>query len=196
MKYIFAKGQWLEDDLIRAYTFRFIQTPKPHQAEECIYSDINHEHPEGYDNISFLTKEKYTAGAAAQLHCSFEGVGCPEIIIVPEAEQCEDQAVRYGACFEIVLWKNGINVWRHYREAGKCSWHLRLGLSREVAENEMHTLQVKVCEEELHIDLNGNTTILHVDDLPKNFHMGFTMCEGVARVYDFSVEDCKAGLCQ
>ncbi len=189
MRISFAKNQWQEIDLVKAYTFRYVETPQVNQSEECIYSGKNARHPEGYDNISFLTPEKYTAGITAQIHCSFEGLGCPEIIIVPKAEICEDNATRYGACFEIVLWKNGINVWRHYRENGKCTWHRRLGLNCTVAENEIHTLQVKVDKNEIIIDLNGNSTLLHVDDLPEKFHLGFTMCEGVTRIYDFELKE-------
>ncbi len=188
MKIDFAKGKWQEADLTRAYSFRFTETPKQHQGSDHIYTDVNPEHREGFDNISFLTKEKYTAGVRAELHCAFEALGCPEIIIVPADETCSDGAVRYGACFEVVLWKNGINVWRHYREEGKCFWHRRLGISKDVAENEIHSLAVEVKPAELLITLDGNETVLHVDDLPQEFHMGLTMCEGIARAYDFEVK--------
>ena len=128
MQINFAKDCWKETELTTAYSFRFTETPRFTQEADHVRTAVNPDHREGYDNISMLTKDTYTAGATATLHCAFEGLGCPEIILVEKVEECEDGAMRYGACFEIVLWKNGINVWRHYREEGKCFWHLRMGL--------------------------------------------------------------------
>lgn len=82
----------------------------------------------------------------ATFRCAFDGLGCPEILIVEKTEDCPDGAIRYGACFEVVLWKNGVNVWRHYMdEAGhRCYWHKRLGLNLPVAEGAPHELQVEI----------------------------------------------------
>lgn len=181
-------GNW-QQMLTQAYSFRFTETPDFTQKEDCITTAVNPNHREGFDNISLISKEKYGVGATATLHCAFEELGCPEIILVPEAETCEDGAVRYGACFETVLWKNGINVWRHYRDEGKCHWHLRMGLTYSVAENAIHELKVQVLENALSITLNGQNTVLRTEDLPQSFHFGVTACEGIARLYDFKIEE-------
>ena len=183
----FSRGKWTEDRVMTAYTFRFTETPPFTQENDHIRSEVNPAHPEGFDNISLLTREPYAAGITVTARCSFEGLGCPEIILVEQPEVCEDGAVRYGACFEVVLYKNGINVWRHYRENGKCFWHQRLGVEYPVAENTVHTLRVQVKTEELIIWLNGQKTILHTEDIPKNFYVGLTACEGIARLYDFEI---------
>ncbi len=180
----FGENLWNKDDFIRAYSYRFTETPDFTQHADCIASAVNPAHREGFDNISLLTKETYAAGAKAAIHCAFEGLGCPEIILVPQAEACQDGAVRYGACFEVVLYRDGINVWRHYREAGVCSWHLRMGLQYPVAAGEKHALTVGVRENYLDIELDGQKTALRVEDLPAAFHFGITVCEGIARVYD------------
>lgn len=186
-KILFSPGNW-EEKLTLCYSHRFSETPAPHQAPDHIYSDKNETHREGFDNLTLLTKEKYAPGATATITCGFENLGCPEIILVPEAESCPDGAVRYGACFETVLYQDGINVWRHFREAGRCFWHKRLGLSAQVAHGEKHILQVRVHPQALEITLDGNTTWLHTEDLPEAFHFGITLCEGIARVYDFTVK--------
>lgn len=188
MQICFAKDSWTEIEFTTAYSFRFVETPRFTQEPDHVRTAVNPNHREGYDNISLLTKEKYTAGATGTIHCGFEGLGCPEIIIAEKMEACEDGAMRYGACFEIVLWKNGINVWRHYREEGKCSWHLRMGLEYPVAENAIHELRVKVEKDALVIWLNGQKTTLRTEDLPETFHMGLTACEGIAKIYDWTVE--------
>ncbi len=184
----FSKGCWEEKEIITCYSFRFTETPCFTQEADHIRTAINPDHREGFDNISLLTKDAYTAGVTATLRCAFEGMGCPEIILAERMETCEDGAVRYGACFETVLWKNGINVWRHYREDGRCSWHLRMGLEYLVEEGKIHVLRVQVLERELVIWLDGQKTTLRTEDLPKTFHMGLTGCEGIVRLYDWEVE--------
>ena len=184
----FAKGKWSERDLTTAYSFRFTETPVFTQLDDCITTCVNKDHREGFDNISLLSKETYGVGAKATIHCAFEGLGCPEIILVPEAETCEDGAVRYGACFELVLWKNGINVWRHYRENGECFWHKRLGMTFSNEESRIHELSLEVKEQELELTLNGRKTTLHTEDIPTKFHLGITGCEGIVRIYDMTID--------
>lgn len=183
----FSKGKWTEDQIVTAYTYRFEQTPPFTQEQDCIRTAVNPQHPEGFDSISLLTRDTYTAGVTVTAHCSFAGTGCPEIMIVPEIDAC-DGVMRYGACFEVVLYENGINVWRHYREKGECFWHQRLGVEYPVAENTVHELKVQILQEELHIWLNGQKTVLRTEDLPEQFHLGLTGCEGITRLYDLKIE--------
>lgn len=186
----FAKGGNWQEHLFTAYSFRFTETPVFTQLTDCITTAVNPEHREGFDNISLLSKERYTLGVTATLRCAFDGLGCPEIILVEEPEQCEDGAVRYGDCFEIVPWKNGMNIWRHYRENdGCCHWHLRLWLTFPVAENDIHELTVQVLDKQLHIALDGQKTILRTEDLPNRFHIGVTGCEGIARLYSLKITE-------
>lgn len=188
MNNTFGKNQWNKDEFILAYSFRFTETPEFTQRDDCIENAVNPLHREGFDNISLLTREKYAAGVRANIRCSFEGKGCPEIILVENAEECEDGAVRYGACFEVVLYENGVNIWRHYREDGKCSWHKRLGVEFPVTENEIHELSVEVKENYLVAAVDGKKMTLRVEDVPEKFHIGITTCEGIARVYSMNIE--------
>lgn len=189
MKVSFKKDLWSEKDLLTAYSFRFTETPLFTQEDDHIATCVNQNHREGFDNISLLTPIRFTYGAKATLRCAFEGLGCPEIILVPEMEQCEDGAIRYGACFEVVLWKSGINVWRHYREKEKCFWHKRLGMTFSNEENKMHELSLLVKEQELEITLNGQKTTLRTEDIPERFYLGVTGCEGIVRLYDLCIEE-------
>ena len=188
MKTCFGKNQWNKEDFIQAYTFRYTETPDFTQTEEGIESAVNPAHKEGFDNISLLTKKTFGMGARAAIECSFEDWGCAEIILVEKPELCEDGAFRYGACFEIVLYKGGVNIWRHYRENGKCFWHKRLGVGYPVSEHEKHRLEVEVKENYLTIFIDGQKNILRVDDLFESFHFGVTLCEGVARIFSMETE--------
>ena len=185
----FARDAWNKNDFTVAYSHRFTETPAFTQMEDCIANAVNPEHREGFDNISLLTNETFGLGSKAEIHCSFEGLGCPEIIIVETPEKCDDGAVRYGACFEAVLYKGGLNIWRHYREDGRCFWHKRLGLEFEVAENIPHSLAVEIGEKQMILTVDGQRAVLRTEDLPERFHWGITVCEGIARVYDFAAEN-------
>lgn len=185
----FRKGQWKEENWIRAYTFRYQETPALHQEEDCISSKRNESHPEGFDNVSLLHYQPLEKGAGMEMTCAFEGNGCPEIILVPEIEKCPDGNIRYGACFEIVMYRGGVNVWRHFREEGKCSWHKRLGLRFNLEEHALHRLSVEIRENELAIKADGYEAVLRTEDLPQSFYGGITMCEGAARVYNMKIKE-------
>ena len=88
----------------------------------------------------------------------------------------------------MVLWKNGINVWRHYRENGECFWHKRLGMTFSNEESRIHELSLEVKEQELELTLNGRKTTLHTEDIPTKFHLGITGCEGIVRIYDMTID--------
>lgn len=184
----FGTGSW-KKELIQAYSFRFTETPDFTQTEDYITTAVNASHREGFDNISLLFPETYGIGVNAKLRCAFEGVGCPEIILVEKPEICDDGAVRYGACFEIVLWKNGVNVWRHYMDEAdhRCWWHKRLGLTMPVTENEIHELEVAVEENYIIFSVDGVGVKLRTEDLPETFYVGLTACEGIARVYSMEI---------
>ncbi|MBE5767166.1 MAG: hypothetical protein E7335_08400 [Clostridiales bacterium] len=185
----FGNESW-KQELMQAYSFRFTETPEFVQEADHITTSANQEHREGFDNISLLSPETYTAGAKAKLRCAFDGLGCPEIIIVEKTEKCEDGAVRYGACFEVVLWKNGVNVWRHYMDEAdhRCYWHKRLGLTMPVAEKNIHELEVEIIKNYIRFDVDGVSIKVRAEDLPERFHLGITACEGIVRLYDMQID--------
>ncbi len=185
----FAGDAWREE-LIQAYSFRFTEAPDFTREGDHITTKENPGHREGFDNISLISRDTYTAGVKAHLRCSFDGIGCPEIILVKKPELCDDGAFRYGDCFEIVLWKNGVNVWRHFMDNEyKCSWHKRLGLDFSVSEGDIHELTVEVVPNYIKFSVdNRAVTMLRTEDLFSEFYVGITACEGVVRLYDFTIE--------
>lgn len=188
-KISFGSESW-KQALTTAYSFRFTERPEFLQMADHITTAVNSGHREGFDNISLLSREKYERGVKATLRCAFDGLGCPEIILVEKTEDCADSAVRYGACFEVVLWKNGVNVWRHYMDEAdhRCYWHKRLGLSLPVTEGDVHELQVEVIRNYIVFSIDGVGVKLRTEDLPDTFHIGVTACEGIVRLYDLAID--------
>ena len=188
-RYIFAGGEW-KKELIQAYSFRFTETPDFTECEDHITTTVNPQHREGFDNISLLCPDAVSGSVKAKLRCSFDEVGCPEIILVKKPEKCEDGSIKYGECFEVVLWKNGVNVWRHFMDEDyKCYWHKRLGLTVPVAEGDIHELEVLVEENYISFGVDGIKTKLRTEDIFDTYYIGVTACEGIVRLYDFTVEE-------
>ena len=187
--YCFADDKW-KDELVMAYSFRFTEAPVFKQKADCITTAVNSEHSEGFDNISLLCPDIYNAGVKVSLKCAFEGVGCPEIIFVKKPEECDDGIVRYGECFEIVLWKNVFNVWRHFMdESYKCFWHKRLGLTIPISEGKIHVLKAEVVKDGIIFEVDDVKAELRTEDMFKDFHVGVTACEGIVRLYELTIDN-------
>lgn len=185
----FRTPDWKQESLVTAYYyFKGAETPEFTQQDDCITTCVNPQFSWGYDDISLLTTEQYSAGVEITLTCAFEGRGCPEIIFVEDLKRHTDGSFRYGPCFEVVLYKDGLNVWHHFLEDGS-RWHKHLGLTFPVAEKEQHTLRVKVAQKTLLIQTEDQSITLHVEDLPEKFHVGLTACEGIVRLYEMTIAE-------
>ncbi|MBE6598849.1 MAG: hypothetical protein E7638_05355 [Ruminococcaceae bacterium] len=185
----FSRNAWSETDLPHAYTYRFPDTNKFVQRDDCIENGKNPSMNDGYDYLSLVTKEKFTAGTKITTRCSFNGNAAPLFVIPDTLDMCEDGHLRYGNYFEVVLYKNGINVWRLWRkEDGTVTWHKRLGAEFPVAENEIHTISVEFRENYLDIELEGMKFHLRAEDMFESFHLGITGCEGLCRFYDLTID--------
>ena len=183
----FSHTDWKKESLVTAYySFKGTEAPEFTQQEDCITTCANPRFSCGFDDISLLTAEQYGAGVEITLTCALEGRGCPEIIFVEKLKNDADGVFRYGSCFEVVLHKNGLNVWHHFLDDGS-RWHKRLGLTFPVAEKEKHTLYVKVVDKTLLIRVKDQDITLRVEDLPEKFHVGLTGCEGIVRLYEMTV---------
>ena len=186
----FKKGAWDENSITHAYTYRFPDTNRFIQRDDCIENAENPTMDFGYDYLSLMTRDKFPLGSTITTRCSFSGQAAPLLIFSDSMERCEDGSYRYGNnYFEVVLYKDGINVWRFWRkEDGTVTWHKRLGLNFPVKENEMHTLSAKAEEDCLWIDLNGMKIELRTEDIFPSFYLGITGCEGCCRFYDMEIE--------
>lgn len=185
----FEKNLWDETSLTHAYTHRFPYTNKFIQHDACIENPENPAMADGFDYLSIMTRETYPTNTKITTRCSFSGMAAPLLIFSENLDLCEDGCYRYGNYFEVVLYKNGINVWRLWREAdGTVKWHKRLGVEFPVSENEIHTLSVQLKENYMEIDLDSMRFSLRAEDLFPVFYLGITGCEGPCRFYDMNIE--------
>ena len=184
----FRKGMW-EDRLTYANSFRFDDIPRFIQAEDHVHNRKISDDKYGYDNISLMTREKLPAGTKITTTCAFDSFGAPLIVIAKDLIECADGGLRYGDYYEIVLYENGVNVWRMRMDAErKVTWHKALGVEFSVAAMEKHVLSVETKPDYLVIEACGHRMTLRVDGLWNEFHVGIDACEGINRFYDLSIE--------
>ena len=184
----FDNKDWLLDKLCYAYTNRFKETPLLHQENDYLFNSLN---PSGSDQkygyVSVVTKQKVTSPIKLITRFSFEGLAAPLITMVKDLRIDQNGNMRYDDYKEIVVWKNGINVWNLWKNKEKIIYDKLLALNFNVSENEIHTLEVIIEKDSFTFTLDGATTFLRIDDMYQTFHLGITACEGICKFYDLEI---------
>lgn len=194
MKTSFKRGAWSCDALTYAYTYRFPETPVFFQADDHIENRPAPETRQKWDFITLMTREKYPIGTRAEARLSFDGTAAPIITLAEALDTDLGGNCRYGDYYEVVVWHNGVNVWRLRRDPsvekeGGISWMLALGAEFPLEQDKEHTLSVEVQESLLIILVDGTRKFkLRIEDIPKSFHVGINACEGLCKFFDFTVE--------
>ena len=176
-----------QDSLTYAYSYRFEATPVFVQKADCIENTKNEDAVYGYDNISLLTKETFGPGTKLTTRCAFEDLGAPLLVIADHLSTDNRSVVRYGDYLEVVLWKNGVNVWRMWMENVEVTWKQLMGIDFPVSEHEIHTLSVTIEADTLYIEADDKKMQLYVDNLYPSYHLGINACEGINRFYSLSI---------
>lgn len=187
-KITFTPGNWENAGLQYAYSWRFPQLPVFRQEEDCI---VNNEAPgtqQVYDYMGLLDQELYTYGTKLSARLSFHKYGAPMLTICDRYETDENGVLRTLDYYELVIWENGLNVWRMHTQDRKVSWYKVLGDKFSLAAKEIHTISVLIKENRLIIQVNDKESDLFVHDLGEKFLLGFTACEGFCRTYDMTIE--------
>ena len=189
MKLDFSRGGWATGDFVYAYSYRFPGAPEFIQQDDCVENRPDDTGAFGCDwnNISLLTKDAYSVGTRIETRCAFTGLGAPLIVIADR--MYEDEGTRkYGDYIEIVLYKNGINIWRmHMDDAKNVTWNKELGVEFPVSEEEIHTLSAEISENGITAITDGKKIFWRCADLYRTFHLGIDACEGLNRFYDIEV---------
>lgn len=184
----FTDKSWQISKLTYAYTNRFHETPVLTQCDGWVQ---NSENPSGCDQkygyVSVVTKEKITAPVKIVTRFSFSGLAAPLITMVKDVTADDNGVLRYNDYKEIVVWKNGINVWDLWNDNSKINYHKLLGMEFNVTQDEIHTLEAIIQEDSFTFSLDGVTTTLSVDKMYPSFHLGITACEGICKFYDMEI---------
>lgn len=191
MKLDFSRGAWNTDEIAYAYTYRFPGAPEFLQQEDCVENRPDSAGTFGCDweNISVLSRRTYTAGARIETRCAFFGSGAP-LITVADRMYDENGVSKYGDYLEIVLYRNGVNIWRMQMDGEKTvTWNKMLGVEFPVSEGDIHTLAVEVVSDGLRVEADAHRIFWRCTDIYETFHLGIDACEGLNRFYSLEITE-------
>ena len=175
-----------------ASSYRFDGEREFTQLEDCVTNLPCERDPGGWEWISVLSKEKYPKETGFCATCSFEGIAAPLIVIAKDVHTVGGKR-KFGDYFEIVIWKNGVNIWQmdydpERKENGGVAWKLRLGVDHSFEEGVKHTISFKMVGNHMHVYADKEHYRLYLPDMYDDFHIGFSLCEGKCALYSMSTE--------
>lgn len=182
----FTKGNW-EEYFEYAYTQRFPFKPSFIQEDECIVNSRNPEMKDGFDYTTIMTKEKYGIGTKLCVTCSFEEYGAPLITFTNKLERDKEGTLCYGACYEVVLWENGINVWNLFAENGEIKWHKLLAAEFPLEAGIKYEMYIELEEKTIKVVVGDRSMTLRIENLPEEVYIGITGCENINRFYSVKI---------
>ena len=184
----FTKGNW-EEYFEHAYTKRFPFKPKFIQEDECIANSKNPEMKDGFDYTTIMTKEKYGIGTRLWFTCSFENYGAPLITLTDKLERDDDGDLCYGACHEVVLWEEGINVWNLYEENGEIKWYKLFAAEFSLEPGVKHEMYIEIENKTLKMIIGDKILTLRIENLSDEVYIGITGCEDINRFYNVRIDN-------
>ena len=135
-----------------------------------------------------MTKAQYGAGSRITTRCSFDGMGAPFLMIADKLYVDQDGYARFSNYIEVVIYEEGVNVWRMWPKDDTVTWKLLAGVKFAVREGDIHTLTAEIGKERLTVDADGHRFSLYIPDIYTSFHLGIGACEGINRFYDMEID--------
>ena len=198
----FKPGRWNKADFIEVKSSRWpnINTfrqeadhivnvcPKDATPQEMVSKRA----PETY--AAMIYKNPIKGNSEVKAEMSFDYRMAPSIVIAEKPGVSKDKNFpEFRTHYEIVLYDEGINVWRHwFNEKGKQVWRkvafmkakVRPGVKYEMEVDIKFTARGPVMTVKV-----GDIELGYTDDLlPREYYAGIIACEGVNRFYEFEID--------
>lgn len=142
---------------------------------------------------SMLLKEKFSGKTRFSCTMSFDHLMAPLMVIAPDVGMSQDgKHPEFRRHHEIVLYNEGINVWRYTWDGKKTDWVLAAFLRSPFEAKRRYELSVTVENykrtRRMTIECDGRVFGFSDDTLELDNYVGITGCEGRNRFYDFTIE--------
>lgn len=197
----FEPGKWNKADFIEVKSSRWpnintFEQKSDHIVNVCPKDATPQEMlskraPETY--AAMIYKNPLTGNHKIKAEMSFDYRMAPSIVIAEKPGASAKGYPEFRTHYEIVLFDQGINVWRHwFNDKGKQVWRKVAYLKTTFKPNVKYDMEVKIV-----FTGRGPVMSVKVDDheigyiddlLPKTFYAGIVACEGVNRFYEFEIE--------
>lgn len=196
----FEPGKWNKADFMEVKSSRW-ENVNTFKQEKCHIVNVCPKDATKIDMLSKRAPETYAAmiwknpikgNVIIKSAMSFDYRMAPSIVIAEKPGVSKKGFPEFRTHYEVVLFDQGINVWRHWFVNGKQIWKKAAFLKADFKPNTKYELKVQ-------IQFTGRGPVWTVscgghefgfiDDLmPKEFYAGIVACEGVNRFYDFTVD--------
>ena len=196
----FEPGKWNKADFMEVKSSRW-ENVNTFKQEKCHIVNVCPKDATKVDMLSKRAPETYAAmiwknpikgNVIIKSAMSFDYRMAPSIVIAEKPGVSKKGFPEFRTHYEVVLFDQGINVWRHWFVNGKQIWKKAAFLKADFKPNTKYELKVQ-------IQFTGRGPVWTVscgghefgfiDDLmPKEFYAGIVACEGVNRFYDFTVD--------
>ncbi len=140
----------------------------------------------GETYVSMVYSRPLTGEFQVAARTSFDHRMAPLIVLAAKPANVATYREYRDHC-EVVLFDEGVNVWRHgFSDQGPhwaltAHWRLRLAPKLE------HQLRVHRVGHQLNVFVDNQAFTCHLAALPEPLYAGITACEGVNRFFDFKV---------
>ncbi len=145
--------------------------------------------PETY--AAMIWKNPIKGKAVISSTMSFDYRMAPSIVIAEKPGVSKKGFPEFRTHYEVVLFDQGINVWRHWFVNGKQIWKKAAFLKADFKPNTKYELKVTVYNSNRGpvwvVSCGGHEFGFIDDQFPKEFYAGIIACEGVNRFYDFKI---------
>lgn len=196
----FEPGKWNKADFMEVKSSRW-ENVNTFKQEKCHIVNVCPKDATKIDMLSRRAPETYAAmiwknpikgNVIIKSAMSFDYRMAPSIVIAEKPGVSKKGFPEFRTHYEVVLFDQGINVWRHWFVNGKQIWKKAAFLKADFKPNTKYELKVQ-------IQFTGRGPVWTVscgghefgfidDQFPKEFYAGIVACEGVNRFYDFTVD--------
>lgn len=194
MKYNVKNGTWAEEDFMYVYSPIVKKYPRFITAEDCLINRYDSELGD-YEYISVVTKSRYKR-ATLRVLCNFDKYGAPLVVFGNDIEEKlgvdGKPHLFYGVHFEVVAWEEGCNIWYIVpfpeRKEHPVKPTKLLAASFKIDQGSLIDMTVTVEGNTVKAVINGNECCVSCPHIPESFHIGYTACEGINRLFSITAE--------
>ena len=148
---------------------------------------------------SLILTNRFRGNVVFSSRMSFDHRMAPALVIAGDFEVDSQGRTAFLGMYEIVLFEDGINVWRHRRRSGEKSEIEKVAYARRKFEKHtQYEMKVALKRSRVHggrlttdieVSADGVTVGLRDETVPAVYSVGIIGSEGRCRFYDFKVDD-------
>lgn len=111
----------------------------------------------------------------------------PGIIIAQDWAPDAQGRPQYGEFYECIIYEKGINLWHHFAKDGKRTYEKWAWSNFALKPDTPYKFEVRKKGKSVSMTVDGRNLGVIIPSLPDELFLGVMGCEGVCRVFGFSV---------